>query len=88
MHDASVRLEFGEIGGPYSGSLNDIDQLLVNYISFRQGAYLSYRTTNAGDIQAFPEMMSKSVRYVQHELPTDVLRTRDDYESILELATR
>jgi len=88
MHDTSVRVEFGKIDDLYPGSLGEVNQLLVNYVSFRQGAYMSYRTTNNDDINALPEILSRSAHHVRHEPPTHVLRTRDDYPSILELATR
>ena len=85
MHNTSVRVEYGKI---YPGAFGEVDQLLINYVSFRQGAYMSYRTANSDDINALPEVMTKSAHHVRHELPTNVLRTRDDYPSILELATR
>ena len=84
MASTSVHVEFGEIGGSYP---DGIDQQLMNYVSFRQGTYLNY-STDDDDIQVLGEKMSKSAHYVQHELPTDVLQTRSDYPSILELATR
>jgi len=89
MHNTSIQVEFGEIDGSYTypGSVDGVDQQLGNYVSFRQGTYMSY-STNDGDLQAFQEMMSKAAHHVQQELSTDVLRTRNDYQSILELATR
>lgn len=86
MPKPSVHVEVTKIDGSYPG-LDDLDQNLINHVSFRLGTYLSY-STNDDDIQAIPQMMSKSAHYVQHEVPTDVLRTRDDYQSTLELATR
>jgi len=86
MHNTSVHVELGEIDAS-PGSLDGVDQQLMNYVSFRQSTYLSY-STNDGDLHAFQEMMSKAAHHVQHELSTNVLRTRDDYQSILELATR
>lgn len=88
MHKTSVRIEYGEIDSSYPGPLEDVDQVLVNYVSFRQGTYKSYRNAHNDDISAFPEIMSKAAHYVKRELPTNVLRTRDDYPSIMELATR
>jgi len=88
MYGTSVRVEFGKIDSLYPGSLGEVDQLLINYVSFRQAAYKSYRTTNNDNINALPERMSRSAHHVRHELPTNILRTRDDYLSILELATR
>ena len=88
MHDKSVRVEFGRIDGLYPDSLGELDQLLINYVSFRQATYMSYRTTNNHDINALPEAMAKSAHHVLHELPTNILQTRDDYPSIMELATR
>jgi len=85
MYGTSVRVEFGKI---YPGIHGQVDQLLINYVSFRQGAYMSYRTANSDDINALQDTLNRSAHYVRQELPTDILRTRDDYPSILELATR
>ncbi|KAF9654422.1 hypothetical protein BDM02DRAFT_3196715 [Thelephora ganbajun] len=89
MHNPSIRVQFGQVDGPYtfSGFEDEIGQQLMDYISFRQGAYSSYHTAD-DHIQAFQETMARSAHYVQHELPTSVLRTRDDYQSTLELALR
>lgn len=87
MASTSIHAESGEIDGLYPGSPDGADRQLMNYVSFRQGTYLNY-STNDDDIQVSREKMSVSAHYVQHELPTDALRTRNDYQSILELATR
>lgn len=85
MAGTSIHVGLGEIDGSHPGSSDDIDQQLVNYVSFRRETYLNYNA-NDDDMQFFGE--PSSAHYVQHELPTDVLRTRSDYQSILELATR
>ena len=87
MPNTSTHVESGETDGSCPGSSDGIDQQLANYVSFRQGTYLNY-SPNAGNTQASREVMSKLAQYVQRELPTDVLRTREDHQSILELATR
>lgn len=72
-------------------SLGKPDQSVANDAFFRQKAYQSYRTIQArqaSPIDSIRERVFRSIRYVQHELPTDVLRTRKDYQSISELATR
>jgi len=85
MPNPSVSVEFGGIE-PQPGLTVEICQQLLNYVSFRQGTYSSYRT--AATFQNLQEAMAISSNYVQHELPTDVLQTRDDYQSTLELAVR
>lgn len=87
MPNTSTHVESGETDGSRPGSSDSVDQQLMNYVSFRQGTYMNYNV-NASDIQAVPEMITRSAHYVQHELPTDALRAREDYQSILELATR
>ncbi len=85
MSNPLISMEFGRIE-PQPGLTVEICQQLVNYVSFRQGTYSSYRT--ADTFQNLQETMAISSNYVQHEMPTDVLQTRDDYQSILELAVR
>ena len=87
MQNASIHVEVEKIGGSYPGSGDGTDQQLMNYVTFHQGTYLSY-STNDDDFHDFPEKMSKSAHRVHHELPTEILRTRDDYQSTLELARR
>lgn len=89
MPNTSISVEFGEVDGSHGfpGFSGEIGQELMDYISFRQGTYLNY-STNDDHIHAFQETMTKSAHYVQHEMPTDVLRTRKDHPSILELAVR
>ena len=86
MLNPSISLEFGEIN-PQPGLTVEICQQLINYVTFRQGAYSSYRTADT-HFKTLQETMAISSEYVQNEMPTDVLRTRDDYQSILELAVR
>ena len=88
MASTSIHVEFEEIDGSYPGSPDGADRQLMDYVSFRQGTYVNYNTNNDDDVQVSREKMSSSAHYVQHELPTDTLRTRNDYQSILELATR
>jgi len=87
MASTSIHVELGESDGSYPGSPDGTDRQLMDYVSFRQGTYMNY-STNDDDIQVSREKMSKSAHYVQHELPTDTLRSRNNYQSILELATR
>jgi len=87
MAGTSIHVGIGETDGSHPGSSDEIDPQLMNYVSFRQEAYLNYNATD-DHIRALGEKMSTSAYYVQHDLPTDVLRTRNDYQSILELATR
>lgn len=88
MPDPSISVEFGEVhASTLPGFADEVGQQLINYVSFRQGTYMSYNP-NDDHIPAIQEIMTKSTHYVQHEMPTDALRTRDDYQSILELATR
>ena len=85
MYGTSVRVEYGKV---YPSAHGEVDQLLINYVSFRQGAYMSYRTANSDDINALQQTLNRSAHHVRHELPTNILRTQDDYPSILELAAR
>ena len=89
MPNPSITLEIGEVDGCHTppGLADEAGQELMNYVSFRQGTYMNY-STNDDDIQVSREKMSRSAHYVQHELPTDTLRSRNSYQSILELATR
>lgn len=91
MPNSSISVEVGEIEDSHGfpGFTDETGQELVNYVSFRQGTHSNYSDTADDDhAHAFQEMMTKSAHYVQHEMPTEVLRTRDDDQSILELATR
>jgi len=87
MASTSIHVELEEIDGSYPGSSDGTDRELMNYVSFRQRTYLNY-STNDDDIKVSREKMSRSAHYAQQELTTDALRTRNDYQSILELATR
>jgi hypothetical protein len=81
MPNPSMSIEVTKLEG------DGIDQPLMDYVSFRQGTYSNYSTAE-DHIHALNETMAKSAHYVQHEMPTDTLRTREDCQSILELATR
>lgn len=88
MASTSMHVEVaGGIEGSYPGSSDGVDQQLMNYVSFRQSTHVNYNV-NDTDVQVSEEKLSKSAHYVQHELPTDVLQSRNDYRSTLELATR
>lgn len=84
MPNPSISVELGKIDDSLA---DEMGQELMDYVSFRQGTHWSY---NASDdhIHNFQDTVAKSAQYVQHEMPTDVLRARDDYQSTLELATR
>jgi hypothetical protein len=91
MPNSSISVDVGEIDDPLAlpGFTEGKGQELKNYVSFRQGTRSNYSDAADDDhIHTFQEMMTKSTHYVQHEMPTEVLQTRDDYQSILELATR
>lgn len=91
MSNPSISVDIREINDSlgFPGFANEIGQELMNYVSFRQGTHSNYSDTADDDhTHAFQEMMTKSAHYVQHEMPTDVLQALDDYQSILELATR
>ena len=91
MPDPSISVDVKEIDHTHGfpGFTDEIGQELMNYVSFRQGTHSNYSNTADDDhIHTFQEMMTKSAHYVQHEMPTDVLRTLDDHQSILELGTR
>ena len=87
MASTSIHVQLEEIDGSYPGSSDGTDRELTNYVSFRQRTYLNY-STNDDDIQVSREKMSRAAHYAQQELTADALRTRNDYQSILELATR
>lgn len=91
MQNPSISVDVRDIDDPYAfpGFVDGMGQELMNYVSFRQGTQSNYSdTANDDHINAVQEMMARSTHYVQHDMPTDVLRTYDDYQSILELATR
>lgn len=91
MPNPSISVDVREIDDPqaFPGLADGVGQELMDYVSFRQGTHSNYSETADDDhIHVFQEMMTKSAHYVQHEMPTELLRTRDDYQSILELATR
>jgi hypothetical protein len=88
MASTSMHVEVtGGIEGSYPGSSDGVDQQLMNYASFRQSTHVNYNV-NDNDVQISEQRLSKAAHHVQHELPTDVLQTRNDYRSSLELATR
>lgn len=90
MPNPSITLEIGEVDGCHThpGLADEAGQELMNYVSFRHGTYWNYNGTDDNHVHAFQEIMAKSARYVEHEMPTDVLRTHEDPQSILELAVR
>lgn len=77
-----------EVQRIHTSSQHGLDPALAGYSSFRQATRLSYRTEYGNEAQALEEMIPKWEQYVLHELPTNVLRTLDDPQSSLELATR
>ncbi|KAF9654423.1 hypothetical protein BDM02DRAFT_3106814 [Thelephora ganbajun] len=81
-------MEFGEISRVYASPLHGPDPILAAYASFRQATHLSYRAEYGIEIQAIADMIPKWEQHVLYELPTNVLRTLDDPQSILELGTR
>lgn len=88
MPNSSISVNVTEIDDSYAfpGFTDEIGQELMNYVTFRQGTHSNYSDT--ADDDHIQEMMTKSAHYVQHEMPTEVLWPREDYQSILELATR
>lgn len=90
MSNQSISVDVKEIDDSHAfpGIADEIRQELMNYVSFRQGTHSNYSDTDDDHVHIFQEMMTKSAHYVQHEMPTDVLRTCDDPQSILELGTR
>ena len=64
------------------------DDELLQYLSFRQGTHLNYHRAAGIGIQDFDRLILQATKFVQQDLPTSVLRTRNDNESLLELSIR
>jgi hypothetical protein len=81
-------MEFCNFSSADTSSLHGPDPALTGYVSFRQSTRLSYLTGYGNEIQAIADMIPTSEHHVLYELPTNVLKTYNDPQSILELATR
>ena len=65
-----------------------LDSGLLEYISFRQSTHLNYHRAGGIDAQNYAKLMPQAMKFVQQDLPTNVLSDMKDAKSVLELGTR
>jgi hypothetical protein len=64
------------------------DNGLLEYISFRQSTHLNYHRAADIGMQDYGKLIPQAMKFVQQDLPTSILHTRDDNNSLLELGIR
>lgn len=60
---------------------------LLEYISFRQSTQLNYHRADI-DIQDYRTLIPQTMKFVEQDLPTSVLKAINDNNSLLELGIR